>query len=698
MIDLKTLRLITQNGLQAFAQGWILDGIDVLRTLLPYCATETIICAEAESLEKNYHYMLSFLRKGGDDEKRSEVQEKIQRQGVVLLEQASRSIRISLNSDPYCKALSHVNEAELLKKWNSLLTPEETSDTQDDLFDLLWTSPLWTAQDMARWYDFLLSQGDMVQQHLMGAVFLSAWEHYDSEKIQLLNLLADSECHRTHISAVTFLLMLRLRHQEVTALMPPLPDSLLSRKGRELIAEIQYEMLLMLVSEKDMEKEMKESEALTNELLTDIKSLNMDNIKAIVELKGRYLKNRLKRGLDPNLPKAAMLHNCEYMNRIAHWFLPFDKNHPLFQSAMIDDRGNEKQRFSTLVDIIMDCDVDKMATLFLLSNDKDFSQVVQKIEEQDLPDFRKVVIPKYTIRLLIQDLYRFFLHSPLSSHLVNPFRMDQTLLSFPELAKLFSTEESIKSCNLILELAKLAPEQSRNRFHLVLAVMDDLIEREGASAPTLHLKGMTLLEMDLYTEAISCLRSAELLQPNNTDILRSLIECCTIQGHFEEQLEYLQRLSALLPDLKSISRLIPVSLDRIGRKEEALQLLFKLEYETTEDEDEYEHIIASLAHTALGLNKLDIAERYTQKLLELSDKRKWEAHLRMGHIRLLQGDWKGCVDSYVQFVSTYSKQKKVEAKAAFRELEKSKNMLISKGVKKEDLLLIHDILEAEVLK
>ena len=698
MIDLKTLRLITQNGLQAFAQGWILDGIDVLRTLLPYCATETIICAEAESLEKNYHYMLSFLRKGGDDEKRSEVQAKIQRQGVILLEQASRSIRISLNSDPYCKALSHVNEAELLKKWNSLLTPEETSDTQDDLFDLLWTSPLWTAQDMARWYDFLLSQGDMVQQHLMGAVFLSAWEHYDSEKIRLLNLLADSECHRTHISAVTFLLMLRLRHQEVTALMPPLPDSLLSRKGRELIAEIQYEMLLMLVSEKDMEKEMKESEALTNELITDIKALNIDNIKAIVELKGRYLKNRLKRGLDPNLPKAAMLHNCEYMNRIAHWFLPFDKNHPLFQSAMIDDRGNEKQRFSTLVDIIMDCDVDKMATLFLLSNDKDFSQVVQKIEEQDLPDFRKVVIPKYTIRLLIQDLYRFFLHSPLSSHLVNPFRMDQTLLSFPELADLFSTEESIKSCNLILELAKLAPEQSRSRFHLVLAVMDDLIEREGASAPTLHLKGMTLLEMDLYTEAISCLRSAELLQPNNTDILRSLIECCTIQGHFEEQLEYLQRLSALLPDLKSISRLIPVSLDRIGRKEEALQLLFKLEYETTEDEDEYEHIIASLAHTALGLNKLDIAERYTQKLLELSDKRKWEAHLRMGHIRLLQGDWKGCVDSYVQFVSTYSKQKKVEAKAAFRELEKSKNMLISKGVKKEDLLLIHDILEAEVLK
>ena len=106
MIDLKTLRLITQNGLQAFAIGRVLDGIAALRTLLPYCATETIICAEADNLEKNYHYMLSFLRKGGDDEKRGEVQAKIQRRGIALLGQASRAIRLSQNSDHYSKTTS----------------------------------------------------------------------------------------------------------------------------------------------------------------------------------------------------------------------------------------------------------------------------------------------------------------------------------------------------------------------------------------------------------------------------------------------------------------------------------------------------------------------------------------------------------------------------------------------------------------
>ena len=698
MIDLKTLRLITQNGLQAFALGRILDGIAALRTLLPYCATETIICAEVEGLEKNYHYMLSFLRQGGDDEKRSEVQAKIQRQGVVLLEQASRAIRISLNSDPYCKALSRVKGADLLDKWNSLLTPEEISDTQDDLFDLLWTSPLWTAQDTARWYDFLLSQRDMVQQHFMGAVFLSAWEHYDSEKIQLLNLLADSECHRTHITAVTFLLMLRLRHKELTALMPPLPSSLLSRKGRVLISQVQYEILLMLVSEKDMEQELKESEALTQGLFTDIKSLNMNNIKAIIELKARFLRNRLKRGLDPNLTKTALLHSCEYMHRIAHWFLPFDKNHPLFQSVMIDDKGNEKQRFSTLVDLIMDCDVDKMATLYLVSNDKDFSEVVQKVEEQDFPNFDNVVIPEYTFRLLIQDLYRFFVHSPLSSHLVNPFRQEQTLLDFPDLAVLFSSEECLSCCNLILELASFAPEQSKDRFNLVLTTLDNLIEREGASVPALFLKGMTLRQMKQYTEAISCVRSAEILQPDNTDILRFLVECYATQHRYEEELEYLQRLSALLPENKKIRRLIPVTMDKIGRKEEALQLFFKLDYESTEEDEDYETIISGIADTALALDKLDIAERYTEKELEHSDNKKWEAQLRMGHIRLLQGDWKGSLDCYEQFVNVFCEQNKAEAKTAISEFNKSQEMLVSKGIKKEDLLLIHDILQAAVLK
>lgn len=699
MIDLKTLRLITQNGLQAFAQGHVLDGIAALHMLLPYCATETIICAEAENLEKNYHYMLSFLRQGGDDQKRREVQAKIQRKGIALLEQASRTIRISQNNDQYSKAIVHLQDTYGLSEGiqekvleafqSSPFTGELEGIRQDDLFDLLWTSPFWSAQDTAFWYDFLLRQRDMVQQHLAGAVFLSLWEYYDAEKLQLLNLLVDSECHRTHITVATYLLLLRIRHKELASQMPPLPDRLLSKKGCALVAKVQYEMLLMLVSEKDMEKELKEAEGLTKELLSGKKGLNIASIKSIVSLRGRYLRNRLQRGLDINLSKIPLLHNCEYMHRVSHWFLPFDKTHPLFQSVMIDEKGNEKQNLSTLVDFILDCDIDKMATLYLIANDKDFSKAVQQLDEQELPEMENAVIPEYTVRFIIQDLYRFFGHSPLSSQLANPFREKQTLLDFPNLTTLLSADDCLSCCRLLLELG---------RDKQMLILLDDLIKREGASVSALLLKGQALRQQKHYTEAISCVRSAEILQPDNTDILRFLTECFAIQHRFEEELEYLQRLAELHPEERSFRRLIPITLDKIGRKEEALQLFFKLDYESTEDDEDYGSIVSCIADTALAIGKLDIAERYTGKELELPGGYNRKALLRAGHIKLLQGDLKSSIDYYEQYVNTFCKETEQDANVALSEFDKSQETLTSKGVAKEDILLIHDILQAAVLK
>ena len=677
MIDAKTLRLITQNGLLNFAQGRVLDGIAALHTLLPYCAGEAILSAEAESLEENYHHMLSFLRKGGDDEKRSEVQKKIQRKGVALLEQANRAIRIKLDSDLYCRARKTVSlEEDIL----------ETDERQDDIFDMLWTSPIWTAQDTALWYDFLLRQRDMVQQHLSGALFLSVWEHYDAEKMQLLGLLAESECRRTHITAIAYLLLLRIRHKELVPLMPPLPKSLLSRKGKQQIAQVEYEYLLMLVSEKDMEKELKEAEGLTNDLLNGKKALNISNLKNIVALRGRYLRNRIQRGLDINLSKIPLLHSCQYMRRISHWFLPFDKTHPLFQSVMIDEKGNEKQNLSTLVDLIMDCDVDKLAMLWLVANDKDFSKAVQQLDEQELPNIENAIIPEYTFRFIMQDLYRFFVHSPLSSQLINPFRREETLLSFPELAALFSAEDCVSCCKLLLELG---------RDRQALASLNDVISREGASAEALLLKGHIQRRQKLFSEAINSARNAELLEPENTDILRFLVECYALQNRYEEELEYLQKLSQLLPDDKALRRLIPVTLNKLGRNEEALALLFKLNYETTENDEDYKTIISCIADTALFLGKLDIAERYTEKELELFDGKQPSTLLRAGHIRLLQGDMKGSIDHYAQFVNAYCKETGKDIKAALSEMGKHREILVSKGISEADILLIRDILQAQ---
>ena len=105
-------------------------------------------------------------------------------------------------------------------------------------------------------------------------------------------------------------------------------------------------------------------------------------------------------------------------------------------------------------------------------------------------------------------------------------------------------------------------------------------------------------------------------------------------------------------------------------------------------------VIGGRLRVCLALDKLDIAERYTEKELELSDGKKWEAHRRMGHIRLLQGDWKSALGCYDKYIILFSKDFDGDTDIPLAKLTQSQEMLVEKGIKREDLLLIHDILQA----
>ena len=168
-----------------------------------------------------------------------------------------------------------------------------------------------------------------------------------------------------------------------------------------------------------------------------------------------------------------------------------------------------------------------------------------------------------------------------------------------------------------------------------------------------------------------------------------------MQGRHEEVLEYLQKLAELMPEDKRVRKLIPLTMNKVGRKEEALKLLFKLDYESTENDEDYHEILSHIADIALSLGKLDIAERYTEKVLERLDGKDADALLRTGHIKLLQGDWKGCLDNYEQFVNLYCKQHNGDISSALSQWNKDRDMLIGKGIKESDLLLIRDIIIAD---
>ena len=691
MIDPKTLNLITENGLKAFAEGRLLDGIAALRTLTPYCAEDTLLCAEIDSLEENYHCMLTFLRRGGTDQQRSHVRSRILRQGIALLQQAHRDIRLIGDDDRYCTTLSGLVERygidtreAILQKWNSLLTPEEQSEAEDDLFDLIWTQLLWTARDTALWYDFITQQRDTVQQHLSGALFLAAWEYYDAEKIQLLNQLTDAPASRTRLQASTYLLFLHLRHQALSDIFPTLPESFTTSDGRKFIGQVQREILLMLLSEKDMESEFEESQELTKGLLSGEQPIDEAHIRDLFEMKARHLKNRIEKGLDINLSKASLLHKCKYMQRTSHWFLPFDKSLPLFQSVMMDENGQKKENFSLMVDLIEDCDVDKLATLYLISTDKDFSAIAKQLEDHELPvEKEDIIIPEYSLRHLIQDIYRVFLHSPLSNQLRNPFHQDAMLTDIPRFSHLLPEKQCLGICAALLELS---------RYDQAISLIDSVIERKGANTPLLLAKGQALLSQQRYAEAAGALRSAEFLDPDNTLILKMLIQCYAAMKRFEDEEECLRHFLDIKPDDASCRKLLPLAMVKGGKLEEALQSFFELDYAKPDDPD----TIQCIATTAMKLGKLDLADRYTEKALQLTEGSKWLNYFRGGHIRLLRGDWKGAMDYYEQYVNTFCQETDQSASVALSQFDSERNGLCQQGLSAEDFLLTREMLQAAI--
>ena len=309
-------------------------------------------------------------------------------------------------------------------------------------------------------------------------------------------------------------------------------------------------------------------------------------------------------------------------------------------------------------------------------------------------------VPPFSPRIVMQDLYRFFGHSPLSSQLTNPFKKNAYPAYFSVFFPLLTSPQQVSLAELLLELGQ---------EKLTIRLLQKAIETEGASAPALLLLAKAHDGQGDLARAISLAQSAELLEPKNTDALRFLAESYARQGRYNEELEYLEKLKALSPAYSApeggsspfkeeaevgLALLIAAATAGAGREEEALQLYFRLDFEMPEDAESRPLVYSAIADIALSLGKLDVAERYTEKELQARPSGVPEAQMRMGHIRLLGGDWKGSIGHYTEFINTYVQQNGGDANIALSKLNGQWTLLRKKGIGETDLQLIHDILQA----
>ena len=194
MIDNATLKVLHQQVSDLLLNFQLADGLEGIALVTRECSDQQLT-RSLESLSLSYNKMLDFLEQNGKDENRSQIQDELQREAFRILNSAVRQVRIERAEDIYCKSYKRLiltygeNVCQILQEeWNRQQGMTERYETQDLIFDLLWTMPLWDSKDTAEWYEFISRQDTLVQQHFTGSVFLSCWEYFDTEKITFLRI------------------------------------------------------------------------------------------------------------------------------------------------------------------------------------------------------------------------------------------------------------------------------------------------------------------------------------------------------------------------------------------------------------------------------------------------------------------------------------------------------------------------------
>lgn len=676
-MDATTRDNIVMSCLRDLKQYNLAAGIDTLKNFVVYCSDKSLV-DKAESIAENYAFMLTFLSKGGKDDNRMLVQEKIACEGIELANMASRNIRIDENVDNYAKTFHRLEEnygkdftSAIINRWNALPSPEELSVLQDDIFHLLWTSPLWNAHEMQEWYDFIERQNDLIQRHFLSAIFLSTWEYPDKEKMTLLSLCTNSSYEDVSDAASVFTVMLVQKYRDI-----PFTAKLATcnRGALKKAFEVQKNLLLIRVTLREIEK--MEAEV---EQLEEVKSDYLRYIRGIMEIRMKFMQNSIKKGLDSNITnRMTMWHRCKFLKDISHWWLPFDKNHPLIQDLIIDEKGNVKKEISAVIDNIGDCDVDKFTLLDYLNNTKGGGKILSEIENS-LPEGHELARTKQDIiRNTIQNMFRFFQHSELRKETASPFVWSTTMWENELLQASFSMKQAEEICDLLAD---------SEQFSTALRCTNLLIEKDGASAKLLRLQGLCYEELKFYRKAIESYKQSEFLEDDNMWNLLHIQQCYKELNMPMEQIEYLRKMAHLEESNLSILQNIALTMITCGMYEEAINILYELDYKQPNDIA----TMTSLVHCALFMGKHDVARKYNNKLLAMDYPQKWMEHLTAGHIFFIEGDWMNALSCYKEFLD-FVVSHGTNDDEAMKLFDKDTEILKDNGIGEMDIKLMRDML------
>jgi len=667
------------------------------------------------TLKGDYRLMVDYWKQGMKDPQLEQQYQRLLQRLYVLC--ANISIHRHMTGSSYLKSLytsvrsagrqwsiasirnemeSFVSEVAMLefepehtRKDKSRELYKQHHQQMNQLFCFVLTSHIWTDSIAADMEELLVSPtvDSIDQQLLTTAVMLSLMNRFDMAKFRLL-VNVYSRSHDENVrqrSLVGWVLSIDDDYLQVYPEQRELIATLLKSKRvcREL-TELQIQLVYTMNAEKD-------TATMSQEIMPDILQTNGsfritkngieeaedDPLEDILhpnasEERLNKLESSLQRMMDMQKQGAdlyfggfSQMKRYPFFYDISNWLVPFYMQHPDIEQFLgVVAESNYLQR---IVKNGPFCNSDKYSFLIVFNNVIDsFSENIRNIMMNDSIPMDEIETEDqqsalYIRRIYLMDLYRFFRLFPNRSALCNPFdtsshnQLGMCLFFTSDLFRgtpleaykrdvvaMFRKRKMMYEADLLLETF---PEEMRDvQYYLWMNNFDEVLKLEPDNEKALAGRAREYFQSGMFDEADEAYERLLLLNPGKVSYMLNKAVCLVNMEDYEEALRLLYQLNYEHEDDANVQRVLAWTLTCDGKLEQAEKIFQQLTGSRQASGEDYmnyaycQWLQGHIEDAADSFNKYLEQEGNTWDNLEAAFNREWlnERGINETNIRMMQ--------------------------------------------------------------
>lgn len=658
--------------------GKAIDELDMYLSVWPEAQTQDRL----RQLKADYELMEEYWRQGADDPERERLFHRLLRGVYVLYANLRHHYR--MKASPYQRSLytrvrqagrdwsltairqemeSFVSGVALLE-----LEPEHTREAKSErlyrdhqrqmnqLFEYVLTSRQWTDTVGSRFTEMMLSPtiDSIDQQLLIAAVSIALMNQFDMAKFRMLTeVYSSSQDEEVRQRAlVGWVLSLG---QVMSGVFPEVREVigglLRSETVCQELTELQIQLIYCLNEERDTTTirqeimpdliknnhfkitskglEEAEDDPLEDVLHPDAAEQRMEKLESAFQ----RMMDMQKQGSDIYFGGFSQMKRFPFFYDISNWLVPFYRQHPDITQQV--RRMRDYQIIFKVMRMIPFCNSDKYS--FVLAFDdvvkrlpEDITRMLHRGEaamDEELAAGGELGTAAFKRRAYLMDLYRFFRLFPHRAELYNPFSPDAA-----------QTGEAVFFCNSLFGGTPLEGYKSQIVRLLKRQKM------ETAASRLLDTFREPYLDEQYYLWRHDFARVLQ-LNPHHEAALRGQARGLFEDGRYQEARELYERLLTLRPDKLSYQLNKIVCMVQDEDYEEALGLLFRLNYEQPRNDS----VNRALAWTLTCTGRSEQAMKYYRELTS-AEHPMAEDWLNQGYCLWQQGKIDEAAGSFKKYV------------------------------------------------